>query len=63
MEIHTNTTRYNLLQKLNKPQAGPSRETMKKDQGTKRKLRRENTELENIIDTKRTKQNTDSFHF
>ena len=52
-----------VVQKLNKPQEGHSRETMKKDQGIKRKLRRENTELGNIIDTKRTRQKTDRFHY
>ena len=50
-----------VVQKLDKPQEGHSRETMKKDQGTKRKLRRENIDLGNILDTKRTRQKTDRF--
>ena len=50
-----------VVQKLDKPQEGPSSETMEKDQGIKRKLRRENIDLGNIINTKRTRQKTDRF--
>ena len=50
-----------VVRKLDKPQEGPSRETMTKDQGMKRKLRREPMDLENILNTKRTRQKTNRF--
>ena len=51
-----------VVQKLDKTQEGPSRETTKKDQEIKRKLRRENIELGNNMDTKRTRQKTDRYY-
>ena len=50
-----------VVQKLDTPQEGPSRETTTKDQGIKRKSRKENIDLINIHDTKGTKQKTDRF--
>ena len=50
-----------VVQKLDKPQEGPSRETMKKDQGIKRKLMIENVDLGNISNEKRNRKPTDIY--
>ena len=50
-----------VVRKLDKPQEGPSRETMKKDQGIKRKLRIENIDLGNISNEKRNRKPTDRY--